>query len=162
MTSFLSSLFIFLASSAALAYPAVGDFAMMSGTATQGGMNASVTLERSIVSFDVTTDSFAVVETQTINGQAQTSTLSSKSDEMITQQQVNGMLTYCTMYSGALETITVPAGTFATCKMPTQDDSGQQSGFVWIGDVTFGIVKITGKSQGADYTLELASFRSGN
>ena len=162
MTSFLSSLFIFLASSAALAYPAVGDHAMMSGTVTQGGMNASVTLERSIVSSDVTTDSFAVVETQTINGQAQTSTMSSKSDEMITQQQVNGMLTYCTLSGGTLETITVPAGTFATCKVLTEDENGHQEGFVWVGDVTFGIVKITGKSQGADYTFELASFRSGN
>ena len=66
------------------------------------------------------------------------------------------------MMSGVNETITVAAGTFATCKLPTYDENDQPDGMVWVGDVAFGIVKATGKQDGADYVLELQSQRHGN
>ncbi len=162
MTKLFSAAVVLLTSSAAFAYPAIGDYAMMKGTASNGQQNANISLERSIMDFDATNDSFVVVETQEVDGQAQTTTSIDKRDDMITQEQVTQILTYCSMFGGVSESITVPAGTFPTCKLPTKDENDQQDGMVWVGDVSFGIVRAIGTQQGAEYHLELESFRAGN
>lgn len=158
---FLASAIVLLASTAAFAYPTVGDHVLMSGTATMNGQTAPFTLERTIKSFDSAAQQYIVSETQTIAGNAQTQDSPTAAADMLSADQVQQILSMCAMYSGTTETITVKAGTFATCKLPLTDQSGAANGFGWIGDVEFGIVKVTGNNNGVDYVLEVEQ-HSGN
>lgn len=162
MTQFFSAVLVLLSSTAAFAYPAIGDYAMWKGTSVRNGMSSNISLERSITGFDASMDMFSVVETVSVDGQVQTSTIAQKSDELLTKQQVGEVLSFCAMAGGVLEGVTVPAGSFATCKLPTTNENGQSDGFIWVGDVSFGIVKASGVQDGADYVLELSTFRAGN
>ena len=72
-------------------------------------------------------------------------------DDMPSQKEVLSVVSNCVQDSGIKETITVPAGSFETCKFP--NDSG---GFTWIGDVPFSMVKV----DAGETKLELLNFSS--
>ncbi len=160
MTKLFSAALVLLFSSAAFAYPAIGDQAVMKGVLTQNGVNADITLDRSIVSFDAINNSYSVVQTVNIDGQAQTTTSVEKGDDLISQEQVGQILSFCAMFGGLSETLTVPAGTFATCKLQTKDENDQPDGFAWVGDVAFGIVRVVSTKLGDEYFLDLESFHT--
>ena len=161
MSKIFSSVLVLLASSVALAYPTIGDQALLKGTATSGGMTANVSLDRSIKDFDASSNSYVVVETQSVDGQEATATSVMTADELISKAQVDMAITYCAQAGGTSESLTVPAGTFATCKMEVTDENNQPSGHVWIADVAFGIAKYSNtEADGTSYTLELESFHS--
>ncbi len=69
--------------------------------------------------------------------------------DMPSNKEVLSVLKNCVQSSGSKEQITVPAGTFETCKFT--NDVG---GFTWIGDVPFSMVKVVT----ANLTMELLSF----
>ena len=62
----------------------------------------------------------------------------------------------CAAQYGVPQTITVPAGTFNTCKMALQ-----QGGHVWVGQVPFAVVRIESPVQGKLLTAELTGFTRG-
>lgn len=71
--------------------------------------------------------------------------------DMPTQKEILSVVKNCVQDAGVKETITVPAGTFETCKF--SNDSG---GFTWVGDVPFSMIKVDTTS----LKLELVKFNS--
>ena len=70
--------------------------------------------------------------------------------DMPSKKEVLSVLKNCIQYSGLKEQITVPAGTFDTCKF-----ANELGGFTWIGDVPFSMVKVVT----SDLTLELLNVK---
>ena len=80
---------------------------------------------------------------------------------------VNDDLANCARRNGSLQTLTVPAGTFSTCKMnySGSDANGNAvTGTVWVGKVPFGFVKANTVRQddGQETYLSLRSFHFGS
>lgn len=73
-----------------------------------------------------------------------------KLEDLITPDLVTMILAYCTQQGGTNETVTVPAGTFETCKLPTEGEAlgirlfsdATSTGFIWVGMAPFGLVKL--------------------
>ncbi len=158
MTKILSSLFIFLASSVALAYPAIGDFSVMQGTYTKAGKTSALTIEQKIVDYNAGLLEFTVVESQDVDGQVSTASATVPRKNLISQGQAQYLLLNCAAYGGSPETITVAAGTFKTCAMLINDSV--HDGMTWVGDVEFGVVKkvIRAKQNAYSIRLELQKF----
>jgi hypothetical protein len=138
----LSLLALFLVSGiAAAAYPTIGDTAVYT-------MNGSGTLTLSNKGFDSSTNQWTIFE-DIGNGNMGYAYWSE--DEIFHQAQVLDVLAHCETYGGATETITVPAGTFKTCKISSSDVAA------WIADVPFGEAKFVSPQM----TLELKSYTNG-
>lgn len=155
----ISILFISLCVSlSALATPAVGDQAVYSGTVTTKNKTMAYELEQSILSQDTTTGKFKMQTKASYNGKSLKKAYPVDQQNLLSDSAINQQMTDCTKNLGTLETITVPAGTFNTCKMKGQ------GGHVWIASgIPFGIVKTDGKNfTGQKIFLELQSYINGN
>ncbi len=127
-------------SQVATAYPTVGDFVQFrkaDGSALELKNNGLDTANH-VWLVQVTEKNIVTIEKWAV-------------DDMPSQKEVLSVVSNCVQDSGIKETITVPAGSFETCKFP--NDSG---GFTWIGDVPFSMVKV----DAGETKLELLNFSS--
>jgi len=140
-------------SAVAFAMPKVGDYAMIN--VSLGG-SAIGTLENEVVQFDAAKNQYLLRSTQDLMGQR-------KSNDTwgagVSDQLINDILTNCSAKGGTPQSITVPAGAFATCALPV--NSGGSTGTMWVGMVPFGIVKADITNSGNQIGEELASFKLG-
>lgn len=145
------SLLVLISGSIAFATPAVGDYANYNLTVIQGGQTLTGSYELAIVGKTAT--GFKVTTTITVPDQpAQYEEQDVAANQMLGDAQIGSILGQCSMYGGTLESVTVPAGTFETCNLPT--DTGRAS----VASVPFGIVKQSQKSESGEMTIELKSF----
>jgi hypothetical protein len=130
----LFALSVSLFSSALLAMPAVGDLAVYKISAN----GYEVTQRTELTSFNASTNSFTRKVTTTYAGQSSSQVDSVNASELNTEAQLQMAITYCETpnIGGKLETVSVPAGTFQTCAINT-DDGGRAN----LGVVPFSVVK---------------------
>lgn len=134
----------------AFAGPKVGDSASYVGTLN----GAPATMTTSITSFNPATSKFLVTTLVIISGQTQTEVDEQDPTEIMSDEMTGPILANCTQYGGVLETITVVAGTFDTCKL---------QGNMNFGMVPFGLVRGTDmQSSDGVINLELSSFSRGH
>lgn len=135
----------------AQATPAVGDKVSFSGT--WGSDAVSQTL--AFVAFNGT--EYKKVTTTKIGvNAAQTAEEWVNKDDTASDAALQDIVTNCANYGGKPETITVPAGTFPTCKAPMQS-----GGTMNIGVVPFAIVRVDTFVDGKALTMTLGSFARG-
>lgn len=139
---------LLVASSSLFAMPKIGDMAAYSGSVA--GMNMTVKSE--LTAFDSQKSTFTKVSTTTFMGQASTESEELTSEDLLSEETISAMMEYCeTSYiNGKRETVAVPAGTFDTCAITSQDGS-----IINIGMVPFGIVKMSNNN----VTLSLTEYK---
>lgn len=154
MKLFVSAIAAFAFSAVAHASPAVGDAANFAGT----WGDATVTQNVTFTAFDQASNSFKQSTTTAISGQP-TATQEDmvKMEDTASDAALQDIVTNCVSYGYVAETITVPAGSFPTCKLPME-----AGGFVWIGVVPFAVIKFDTVSDGKPLLLELTSFTRGS
>ena len=154
-----ASILVTLASSAALAYPAVGDMTISNGTYTINGQSYPMVVKQEILAR--TAHSFSVRGTFILNGESQIENQQIESNRLSTRQEVKILLANCGKAEGTLETITVPAGTFETCHFKYVNDQGVSE--VWMGDVPFQNVRQiqTSNQDGSVINIALTEYKNG-
>lgn len=150
--AFLALAFVGFAS-AAHASPAVGDSATFNGNWGADAVAQTMTF----TSFDQATNSFKQMTTTTIGAQAPASQEDAvKMEDTASDAALQDLVTNCAAYGYTPESITVPAGTFASCKLPME-----AGGFVWLGVVPFAVLKFDTVSDGKPLVLTLTTFTRG-
>lgn len=158
MKTIVMSLVSVLFTTAAMAMPAVGDNAVYSVQISQGGQSVSGTLESTITAASAGT--FTVESKINLGGQSQVQNETRQAQEMVSDALIADIMTNCASYGGKIESVTVPAGNFNSCALPSNPQDG--TGFTWIAPVAFGVVKIdTTNTQGQRTYGELNSFKFG-
>lgn len=155
---FFAALALTLASSAVFAMPKVGDLSNYNGTFQgSGGGSIAFTQALQLTSFNAQANTYAMTSTLVTPNQTKTETENVNAADLLTTEQVADALANCPAYGGTAETIVVPAGSFATCKIVNNDGSQ-----IWVAQVPFGIAKQISYDEDKNIlTLELASFTFG-
>lgn len=150
---------VLMGSTAAFAYPVVGDKVEFSGTFKQDpGAEVPLNLKMEVLSFDGTEQEWIVREETTIDGKTKVSNEDIDAKDMFTPAKVQYVLTNCEARGGVIENVTVPAGTFSACHLVRADS--EESKELWIGDVPFGVLKMISHDMedGEHFAVELQSF----
>jgi len=154
----LSAIFAF--SSSAFAMPSVGDDSVFALTNTMNGQTVTGTVEIKLISHNTSNETWDERESITVNGQSQTQDQSVATSQLLTDATAQQILASCASIGGKAQSITVPAGTFNTCSIPSS--SNGSTGTVWISTVTFGVVQSDETaSNGEHVVLKLVSTHSG-
>ena len=153
----------FFVSGTALAFPKVNDSANFDLAATlSSGQAFSGSFVLSLTEYNPSSKQFRQVQSLTVPaaGVDQTSDQWMNESDLITNAQASAYVSQCASSNGTPETISVPAGTFNTCKTVVNNDNSK--GFAWIGVVPFGVVKqdLTDKENGMHMILNLKSFKA--
>lgn len=137
----------------AQASPAVGDYSKFVLTITNAQVSLVGSYEAAIIGLDG--EAFKMSTTTTFpNSPADYNEESVTADRLASDADIAAILSGCRQFGGKLEKVTVPAGTFNTCALPTED-----GGTIWIGQVPFGVVKQHQFSpEGDEAVLELEMF----
>jgi len=160
MKSILLSFASLLVTVSAFAMPTVGDVAVYNTTIVQGGQTMVGTLEQSITGID-SAGKLNIQTTMNFNGQKQVQTEQRDAQELISDGMASDIVANCANYGGQSDSVTVPAGSFHACAIPTNENGG--TGKVWIAaGVAFGVVKADMNQNGMTTHAELASFKNGN
>ena len=128
--------------------PKVGDQAVLNGK-YQGEV---IALKLELTAYDADANSYTQTLTISNNGQTSSQSETVKNEDLSSSETLQYVVDNCSQFDGTPETITVPAGTFATCKMNEDDDT-----VVNIGVVPFGVVKVIAK----DGSYVLVSYKYG-
>ncbi|WP_413289735.1 hypothetical protein [Bdellovibrio sp. HCB337] len=161
MKTILMSLASLFLATAALATPAVGDYAKYNVTISQGNQKMSLIAEQTITAFDQAANQYTVQTTYNYNGQSQIDSAQKPADEFVSDAMAKDIIANCASYQGTLEQVTVPAGKFNSCKLPTSDGNGGTGSINLVAGVAFGIVKGTSTEQGKVTNVELLAFTNG-
>ena len=139
----------------AQATPLVGDYSNFKLTIDANGQTIVGTYEMALVA--KVTNGFKMTRTTKFENQpAQHEEEDINSDQLINDEMISYLLANCSTENGKLETVTVSAGTFNTCSLPTE------TGKVWVTQAPFGVVKAQETTQeGYIVNLELQSFVNG-
>lgn len=149
-----------LTSSVAFAMPSVGDQALYDATLSKAGAVTAATAELELVSLDAANQQFQEKTTIVANGATQSNTKTVEASSLASDEIVTQVLATCSEIGGHLETITVPAGTFDTCALPSDAST---PGTYWVSHVSFGVVKQDfTNSSGVHIVMVLRSFRKGH
>jgi len=139
-----------LFSFSALAIPSVGDFAKYE---ISQGAN-SLFLSQEIKAIDSNKGLVTVEVSLEQNGKSQSSVSDVDLKTIPTAAALESAIKNCVQIGGTNETVTVKAGTFETCKVPTEN------GTINLGLVAFGLVKVVGTTDdGQPMTAELVEAR---
>jgi len=155
MSITLLSVLVFLNAKAASAMPSVGDWVRYDGIYSAHAF----TLEQTLTEYDTSAQKFKLVETVDF-GQGPKTTESWKAlNELASTDMVEYVLAHCAEQKGTLERVSVKAGSFDTCKLPTDDGKGT----INAAPVPFAIVKahIIDAKTGQPVDLELSSYKNG-
>ena len=152
MIKFLSAV-VFFAGVAAQAMPAIGDKSSLTMTVSNGTQSVTYGYEMSLTGFDAALSQYTRHTVQSYNGQSQERDDAVAATDLLDDARLQAILTNCDAGGGTTESVTVPAGTFSTCKIVTEDGSEY-----WIGNVPFGIVKMAQAANGYTLSAELQSY----
>ncbi len=150
---------MFCVQTTAFATPKVGDFAQYQLNIQNGANSMDLTLIREILNQDASGNFLVRQIIQLPDGNQQTSENLEGADQFLSDATIDGLLGNCASAGGALQTITVPAGSFETCAVPFSNDA--ETGTAWIGKVSLGLVQIqtTSKEDGTVTNGQLVNFR---
>ncbi len=139
----------------AQATPLVGDYSNFKLTVNAEGQTVVGTYEMALVA--KTANGFKMTRTTKFDNQpAQHEEEDVNSEDLANDEFITTVLESCVENNGTPETLTLPAGTFSTCSLPTE------TGKVWVTHAPFGIVKVQETTQeGYLVNLELQSFVNG-
>ncbi len=142
-------------STLAQAMPAVGDFAAFDGTTvTSQGQQIAFHTEIALTQFDASQNAYLQQSVTTAPGiQPIQEQKWVNANELLSDATVQQILASCAQQGGVSETVTVPAGTFNTCKITDSSDGSMYN----VSQVPFGIVKATSTQT----NMSLVSFRTG-
>ena len=142
-------------STLAQAMPTVGDTAQFDGTTvTSQGRTVAFHTVIALAQFDAAQNAYLQTSTTTAAGiQPIVRQKWVVATDLLDDATVNAILAQCPSQGGVSETVAVPAGTFATCRLTDSSDGSIYN----IGAVPFGIVKT---SQGQT-NMSLVSFQAG-
>jgi hypothetical protein len=160
MISILSIVLSFIFAALSHATPKTGDFASYQLNVSSREHNFTVVLDKEILTFDATQNTYLVRQSVVYEGGApETTEENTPADQFITDEMIDSILANCSSTGGSLQTISVPAGTFNTCAMPIDNET--ETGTVWITKVPFGFVQLqtTSKADGVQTSATLKSFR---
>lgn len=152
---------ISLSTSAAFAYPSVGDKVEWTGTIDRlDGTSSEVKVIKEVLAHDTVTGKWTVKKDVTID--SQTTSETKLEDSLYSSEQYQQTIASCVANAGKLEEITVPAGTFKSCMLTTIGTDGSVDE-KWWGDVPFGVVRknMTEVNKGATTKLDLNSIING-
>lgn len=148
----LSALITFSAYSA----PRVGDMISMTGTFTPvSGPQQSLESQQIILAYDSGSDRFTIQQTVTVNGVPTVTSDSIPSANIFAEERGAQVVAQCLQLGGLLETLSLPAGIFPTCRMQNG------SAALWIAQVPFGAVKIHSEDATGVTEMTLNSFGRG-
>lgn len=123
----------------AFAMPTIGDYAKLSAMIGEEGSQEELSMEYEIVDFDHDDNRYLVNETTRFANQpASVKQNWMERDQLMSEQEVQDLLTNCKALGGTPEKVATILGKFETCK--TKDQSTLSD--INIGRVPFGIVKI--------------------
>lgn len=147
-----------LAGQMVLAFPKIGDSATFKGLYTGGG-GGEMAFTQKLTLVGQNSGGWTLRSELTAdNGRQQSDENTVPASDLLSSEQVAEILSICPQAGGALENVTVPAGTFQACAIPQARNSK-----IWIGNVPFGIVKqIQIDEEENNVTVELESFVFGN
>lgn len=138
----------------AQATPTVGDYSKFKMTVSNGQQSVVGSYEVALVGQEES--GYKMSSTTTFPNQPAEYSEVVPADQLATDSDLTAVLSSCAQYGGKTEQTKVPAGTFTTCAMPTQ------TGMIWMGQVPFGVIKQTQKTQeGYLVTLELEMYVAG-
>lgn len=140
--------------------PNVGDTAVLVGNISQGNQHASLNVKSQLTQFDSAQNAYLFVQEVLIDGQAQSNPPTwEQKDNLFSSEDTHTIVTECLQIGGTPENVRVPAGAFNTCKLALDDGSG----FVWVGEVPFGMVQILQDEtqDHAKMNLQLSSYTFG-
>ncbi len=149
------SVSLFLSAFAAQAMPNVGDSAFYEGT-----FDGQYAQERmTLMEYNVQTNQYRKESIVAVgNNSPQTSEEWVNASDLPTDAAMQNLLANCAQNSGVAETVSVPAGVMATCRIPLQ-----RGGTANLAPVPFGIVKMdTVTEEGKSLSVYLSSFSRGN
>ncbi len=152
MKMYLSTLFAVFASFTANAMPSIGDTAQYDFTLN----GATGKLTQSITAYDATTNSYTVNIITTYQGQTQTEQETREASQLLTDAQVEAMYAQCAELSGTYMKVTVPAGTYETCRLIQKSGDDSQTIYLAKG-VAFGFVQVTTIQNGQNLDAQLVS-----
>lgn len=135
----------------AFAMPTIGDYAKLGAMMGED----KLTMEYEIVDYDAASNSYQVNEhTRFANQPSSVKQTWMERDELMSEQEVQDLVTNCKKLGGTSEKVSTKVGKFETCKV--LDESSQS--LINVGKVPFGIVKIS--NNGVDLLLE--DYKFGN
>jgi hypothetical protein len=152
----------FFAMNIAHAMPTLGDDAIFSSVRVNAGAVITGTFEMKLTAFDSASGKWTEKQTTTENGVAKVENDQILNSALLTNAGVASLLTNCTSMNGTLQTLTVPAGTFSTCAIPSNSDFS--NGTLWIAKgVAFGVVQEDfTQGDGTHTVLQLVSQTAGH
>ncbi|MGE3973919.1 MAG: hypothetical protein AB7F59_05260 [Bdellovibrionales bacterium] len=146
-----------LSAMTAQAMPTIGDTAQYNYTI--GAQKVAVT--QKITAFNSGANTYNILISANVNGRVINQNQSIEADKLITDAQVDAILADCAGNGGTPMMVTVPAGTYQTCKLVQNDESGQPQTIYIADNVAFGYVKANGTAQGQTYMIDLVSSQMG-
>lgn len=158
-----SVLSLILVSVAAMAMPAVGDYAKYDLSITPaGGTAIAGVLEKEIIAFNSNTSQYN--QRTTISAAGTTPNVSEawvNASDLITDAGIVQIQSNCASFGGTLGTSTTPAGQFPACSIPVESNT-EHSTYA-IGAVPFGLLAadILSKSDGSHTIATINAFRIG-
>jgi hypothetical protein len=158
MKTILTTLAALLFTGLAQAHTLVGDYTEFAYTQNESDQVIYGSYARSVIAATDTT--YTILEDVLFSGRLPTrmENVVMKSD-ILTTEQIQLWLDYCSENGGMKETVAVPAGEFETCKTPLMNEMGEQDGSLWLGHVPLGIVKQERmRADGTSYTMSLRAF----
>jgi hypothetical protein len=128
------------AMNSALAMPAVGDDVIFSSVGATTGTTTTGTFEMKLASYDSNSGKWLEKQITTQNGVSKDQNQQIPTSALLTDSNVALILANCAVMKGTLQTITVPAGNFSTCAIPSTSEFS--NGTLWIAKgVVFGIAQ---------------------
>jgi hypothetical protein len=139
-----------LASFSVMSMPTVGDKATYQ--ISMSGVQFESTIE--LTAFNEATQMFTQTTTTSLMGQTTSDVEEVSIEDLNSDAELDAALSSCQSaeVGGVLESVTVAAGTFDTCKITNE------SGTVNMGKVPFGVVKMEASAEGMPVNMELKSF----
>jgi|GEM_PF-1508283 hypothetical protein len=165
LISMLASGALVLASSIAMAYPAVGDKTGYNGTCVKKGETKTWTATMEVIAWLDASKMWIIKKDVMKNGQTKTDIDGVAEADMWTADKWTDVSTNCVAKGGVMEDVTVAAGTFNTCHMTkiSTDGDDSETKHMWWGDVPGGLVKkmIVDTDDDETKTIELNSVTLG-
>ncbi|MEQ1876935.1 MAG: hypothetical protein ABL958_09840 [Bdellovibrionia bacterium] len=155
-----SALLITLASTVALAMPAVNDSASYDITFTQGGQTLTGTQDLVITAYNQATKLYTVKSTVTFNGQTQVKESQTPAEKLLSDAAAEQLMAKCSEQGGAVTQVTVGAGTLAACAVPVNENGA--TGTLYLGTVPFGLIKMEVNANGQSMLMTLRAFNKGS
>jgi hypothetical protein len=156
------SLLVFSAlvfSLSAYASPKVGDYAAYATTLSLNGQTIQADVQRELTQFNASTNQYLERQTTQISGQSpQVNESWTDASNYLDDATIDSVLANCAASGGALQAVSVPAGSFNTCALPFSSDDS--SGTAFVAKVPFGVVRLDSvrKSDGMTTQMNLRAF----